>query len=480
MLDSGVRCALNMRATFAALWVALALLGCHDPETAAVIEVQSDLGTSLTRVDIDIRDAQDHVSGDHFSFDAEANPSYRVPFSFRITRHAASEFVIKASGYDHADYRTEMKMRVRLVEGQTLRRTLFLWAACAHTQCDDGLTCNPIDHSCQPISESSTPAESSRGFDGGTAGADAAAADGGQVSGAAGGGGRPPDGADAGQSPAAGSGGAKSAAGSGGEPAKPTHDAGVSGAGGAPGASDAGDLMSTDTDAGPDNRGRLARKQWTHTEHAGRGYVVWNNVVYDDADETLSFDETAFTVTNVITDHPDGAAFPAVYIGSLYYMDSDDGNLPKQVSAIRSLDLTFSNNADQVSGAFNAITSAWFNLTAERQGDVATGGFLEVWFYPRSDQPPIGTMIQQAATVAGVAGQWDVWFGSDAGLFSMTYRRTEPITSFDGDLNPFFVDASQRPSGLPSTWYLAALSTGFAIASGGNGLHADAISMIVQ
>jgi hypothetical protein len=476
MLEAGAGCASLVRATLAALG-AFALMGCHDAETAAVIEVQSDLGTSLTRVDIDVRDALDQVSGDQFSFDSATNPSYRVPFSFRIARRAASEFVIKASGYDHAEVRTATKLRVRLNQGQTLHRTLFLSAACAHVDCGDGLTCNPLDRSCQAITESSTPGGASNTqFDAGTPGADASAADGGQDSGAADSGGRPmstqPN-ADAGASPAAGSDGRSTPPASG--------AGGTAGAGGAGGSSDDGSI-STDTDAGVDNRGRLVRKQWTQVDHGGHGYVVWNTVNYDDVDETLTFDETAFTVTNVSSDHADDdiATFPSVYLGSLYYMDSADSSLPKQVSTIRSIALTFNDNADKVLGSFNAVCAAWLNTSAERQGDVATGGFVEIWFYPHSGQTPFGTIIQHGATVPGVTGTWDVWLGSDAGLLSMVYERTEPITSFDGDLNPFLVDATQRPNGLPGTWYLAALLTGFEIANGGTGLHADPISIVVN
>jgi hypothetical protein len=451
-----------------------------------VIEVQSDLGASLSRVEIEIRDALDQLSGDKFGFDAEADPIYRVPFSFRVARSAATDFVIKATGYQRDVPLTTMKMRVHLLAGQTLHRTLFLWATCGRTECGDGLTCNPLDRACQPISESSTPSGAAVG--GGDAGLafDAGAADGGGFDAGINDGGRAAPAPRAGQTGASGSaadsGGAGvsgSAADSGASGSARAGNAGQAGRAGAGGIEEIGPR--TDSDAGPDDSGRLTRGQWTQIEHAGNGYVIWNNVFDNAADMTLSFDETAFTITSSRGSNSEGIAFPSVYVGSIYYMDSIATNLPRQVSAIKHIDLTFNHNAGSVPGVYGAIASLWLNVGSEREGDTLTGGYVEVWFYSTPpDQLPHGSVVQYGATVPGVPGTWDVWVGPDGSELSIVYVRTTPTTSFDGDLASFMSDAVQRPNALPNTWYVTGVLAGFGIESGGAGLHADAISIAIE
>ena len=133
------------------------LSGCGaTAETAAIVEVQSDLdGTStegtLTRVDVELRDAEDRAIGDTFSFDSSV-AKYGVPFSFRVVQaHGHAEFVVRAAGFERGAFASEMKTRIRFVPGETIHRTVQLAAACGALRCADGETCDPGSAACAPI-----------------------------------------------------------------------------------------------------------------------------------------------------------------------------------------------------------------------------------------------------------------------------------------------------------------------------------------
>jgi hypothetical protein len=504
--------------------------GCSDTaQTAAIVEVQSDLDAALTRVDVELRDADDRAIGDTFSFDS-AVAKYGLPFSFRVVQaHGHAEFVVRATGFQRGALVTEMKARIRFVPGETIHRMVQLAAACGALRCAEGETCDPGSAACAPIPAAIGSTEGAgqpavAGRDAGTAGrkSPAMAGDGGRgaaagdgsgtagtarsdagASGSAAISGRGTGGTSAGRAGGAGRadavGGAGSgAAGSSGTSAANGGGAGQGGAGnggsaaaGGGGSGAAGTTANAGRNAagsggnptaGSDgNSGDLTTSSaWAPVTYQGRNYIVQNNVFNPDATETIHYDGTSFSVTSVMGSADYGVALPSVFIGSVYYRDTMNSNLPMQVGAIKGIDISFSHNAGSIAGTYNALTAGWFSAGAPREAAAPSGGYLEVWYYASPDQRPPGSITEAAVSIAGVAGQWDVWQGTCNDHPCIEYLRTQPITSFQGDLSPFFADAVKRSGALQSNWLLTGLFCGFEIHAGGVGLHADSISMVVR
>jgi hypothetical protein len=517
-----VRKTLTSFALCGALWC-----GCGDKaETAAIVEVQSDLDAALTRVDVELRDTDDRAIGDSFSFD-NAVAKYSVPFSFRVVQaHGHAEFVVRATGFEREAFVTEMKARVRFVPGETIHRVVQLAAACGALRCADGATCDPGSAACAPIPAAIGATEPSGGAghsaaagqDAGTAGrkSPTTAGEGGRGAAAAGGAGSAGDaqssagasepaamsGQSAGGTSAtqAGSGGRVDAAGSGGAAASAGGGAGQSGAAAGDGGSTAADRGGSGAAGTTANAGRSAagsggiaaagsdgnsgdlttNSAWAAVAYQGRNYIVQNNVFNPDATQTIHYEGTSFSVTSVMGSADYGVSFPSVFIGSVYYRDTTNSNLPMQVSAIKGIDVSFSHNAGSVAGTYNAFSAGWFSAGTPREAGGPSGGYLEVWYFASPDQRPPGSITEAAVSIAGVAGQWDVWQGTCNDHPCIEYLRTQPITSFQGDLSPFFADAVKRSGALQSSWLLTGLFCGFEIHAGGVGLHADSISMIVR
>src|SRR5215510_991191 len=142
------------------LWLVAALAGgCDELDTAVLIDVDSDLGTDLTRVEIEIRDAHDQRTLDRFSFDAEQDAHYRAPFSFRIEPRSDpnAAFVLSASGYRRSEFLSQAKLRIEQVEGATQRIGIRLLAACRDVRCDDGESCDPLSATCGELGSSGGP-----------------------------------------------------------------------------------------------------------------------------------------------------------------------------------------------------------------------------------------------------------------------------------------------------------------------------------
>jgi hypothetical protein len=512
----------TLRLASLALCCALAS-GCGDTaETAAIVEVHSDLDAALTRIDIELRDADDRAIGDSFSFDS-AVAQYSVPFSFRVVQaHGHAEFVVRATGFAGGAFVSEMKARIRFAAGETIHRRLQLAAACGALRCADGETCDPDSAACAPIPAAIGATEPSAGAghpgvagrDAGTAGhkAPAMAGEGGRGAAGAGGSGTAGDAqASAGASGSAaisgqsgtsaaqaGSSGRVDAAGGGGTSvgggagqAGTAAGIGGSAAAGRGGSGAAGTTTNAGRNAagsggipaaGSDgNSGDLTTNSaWAAVTYQGRNYIVQNNVFNPDATQTIHYDSTSFSVTSVMGSADYGVSFPSVYIGSVYYRDTTNSNLPMQVSAIKGIDISFSHNAGSVAGTYNAFSAGWFSAGAQREAGAPSGGYLEVWYYASPDQRPPGSISEAGVSIAGVAGQWDVWQGTCNDHPCIEYLRTQPITSFQGDLSPFFADAVKRSGALQSSWLLTGLFCGFEIHAGGVGLHADNVSMTVR
>ncbi len=217
----------------------------------------------------------------------------------------------------------------------------------------------------------------------------------------------------------------------------------------------------------------------------GRSYIVQNNVWGANAAQTLSYNGPTFEVKAQSGNNGGGGqpvSYPSAFIGSNYGRGTSGSNLPKQVSAIQSVQTGFSHNADgTISGQYNATYDVWFSTNAGGDAQAPSGGYLMVWLFDPSNEQPMGSLVQAGATVAGMPGAWDVWLGTNSGKPCISYVRTEHTTSMEFDLNLFIKDATTRPSApIQSSWYLSNVFAGFEIWSGGVGLKCNAFYAIVN
>jgi hypothetical protein len=212
----------------------------------------------------------------------------------------------------------------------------------------------------------------------------------------------------------------------------------------------------------------------------GKSYIIQNNNWGNPtgSDQTLTYKDNSFTVTQstgTIGANSAPASFPSIFIGAngdtqagTFTTRSDD-HLPKQISAITSLQSTFKHNA--TSGSLNAAFDIWFSdhVPNGMQYDDAISGFIMLWLYDPPDAQPIGN---PGPTVTIGGKSWVVWTGprGDTGAMCegtrcaasrpvVSYVATSTATSFSGNLKEFFTDAAGR--GIPATWYLTDVFAGF-------------------
>ena len=179
--------------------------------------------------------------------------------------------------------------------------------------------------------------------------------------------------------------------------------------------------------------------------------------------------------------------FPSIYIGAYSGHETVGSNLPKQVSAIKSVPTIFQTNASSLDTSnFNATYDVWFTasggkLTSAMQNNPGTGGaYLMVWMYKPADRQPrggnidaqgVGTPNYAAQTVPGMPGTWDVWVDSKSDPLCISYVSSTPTDGLAFDLNNFIQDSVTKKYGITSSMYLNLVFGGFEIWSGGDGLQ---------
>jgi hypothetical protein len=209
----------------------------------------------------------------------------------------------------------------------------------------------------------------------------------------------------------------------------------------------------------------------------GKNYIVQNNVWGSNASQTLSitgvsFEITAQTGSNGTNGGP--VSYPSVFIGSNYDRVTAGSGLPKQVSALTTIDTSWSITAGSQMGTYNAAYDVWFSTTAAGDPMAPSGGYLMVWFYDPANAQPIGGVTAQNVSIPGVMGSWDVWVGPNAGRPCISYVAKSPITSMTFDLNLFIQDAvKNRANTIQASWYLTNIFAGFEVWSGGVGLKTN-------
>jgi Glycosyl hydrolase family 12 len=224
---------------------------------------------------------------------------------------------------------------------------------------------------------------------------------------------------------------------------------------------------------------------WHNVTKDGRDYIVQNNV-WGGGAQTIDYLGTTFQVTKHDGNNPTNGqpgSYPSVFIGSNNGHTTMGSNLPKQVSALTSVQTTWAHNAgSSIGGTYNAAYDVWFSTNAGGDSGAPSGGYLMVWLYKTANVQPLGNSIAQSgATIQGVEGTWDVWIGQQMGKPCVSYVRTQQSNSMTFDLNKFIQDATKRAEKpIQSTWYLTNVFAGFEIWSGGVGLKTTEFSAVVQ
>jgi hypothetical protein len=215
-----------------------------------------------------------------------------------------------------------------------------------------------------------------------------------------------------------------------------------------------------------------------------RGYIVQNNVWGSNATQTLSIAGTSFEIVQQTGSNGTNGgpvSYPSVFIGANYDRVTLGSNLPKQVSALTTIDTGWSISAGTQSGVYNAAYDVWFSTGASGDPQAPSGGYLMVWFYDPANAQPIGGITASTVSIPGISGTWDVWVGPNAGRPCISYVSRSPITQMTFDLNLFIQDAvKNRSNTIQASWYLTNVFAGFEVWSGGVGLRTHDFYAVVH
>ena len=231
--------------------------------------------------------------------------------------------------------------------------------------------------------------------------------------------------------------------------------------------------------------------------NGGNAYIIQNNNWGNSGSgQTIHYKDNTFQITSTTGNGSSApASFPSIYIGEngdvasgLYQTSPGDG-LPKQVSAIQSVQTSFAWSGGTGGKDFNATYDVWFSSKIPTAGGYndAISGFVMVWLYKPGNHQPIGN-IARTASIAG--HNWDVWVGPRNTTAAGTDGVNRPVVSYvskDGslgslsfDLNLFIKDAAA--SGISSSWYLTDVFGGFEIWTGSDsaGLQCTGFTCVVK
>jgi hypothetical protein len=211
-----------------------------------------------------------------------------------------------------------------------------------------------------------------------------------------------------------------------------------------------------------------------YVDRCGVRYVVQNNVWGSSAQQTLTYSGVSFKVTQQTGNNSTSGgpvSYPSVFIGSNNNRTTPNSGMPKQVSSLTTVPVTWSYATNGASGTYNASFDVWFSTSSAGDTGNPSGGYLMVWFYKPGNAQPVGGQVgspeSPTATLAGAT--FNVWYGSN-GKPVTSYVYQNSVTSASFDLNLFIRDAVSRGH-VQNSWYLTNIFAGFEIWSGGVGLQ---------
>lgn len=224
-----------------------------------------------------------------------------------------------------------------------------------------------------------------------------------------------------------------------------------------------------------------------------KSYVIHTNWWYKYTSQTVSYNGLSMKIgdsqkTAVSASEGAPTGFPSIFIGSYTGNTSEGSNLPKQVSALKSVPTILSTDASaHDTSNYNATYDVWFTAASSPLPEAASdpggdGALLMVWLYKPSARQPRGgkcsasscTPDQPNHTVAGVSqSTWDVWLGPGGGGRApcVSYVSTKPLDSLSFDLNKFIQDAVANNYFVKSSMYLSIVFGGLEIWGGGDGVQ---------
>jgi len=215
----------------------------------------------------------------------------------------------------------------------------------------------------------------------------------------------------------------------------------------------------------------------------GGAYTVDNNEWGSSRPECITTDGNAefkvakSSIENGHVGKPGG--YPSIYKGCTYGACTSASGLPLQVSAIHPGTVTTSWRTRQVGGSsiYNVAYDIWFNQTPTTSGE-ANGAELMIWLYRHGPKHPYGTQIASDVSIGGRS--YNVWFGDEHGVNTVTYWMTSRTTSVrDLRLRPLIFNAV-RHGYISRSWYLIDVEAGFEIWRGGTGLATKSFSVSVR
>jgi hypothetical protein len=210
---------------------------------------------------------------------------------------------------------------------------------------------------------------------------------------------------------------------------------------------------------------------------------VWNG---NSGNQTLAVEGVAFEVTqqgNSASTAGPPTSFPSVFIGSNFGHATSGSNLPRQVSALQSVQTGWSWSS--AGGAFNAAYDVWFSSGAGGDSGTPSGGYLMVWFHDPDSVQPLGT---PQGTVRIGQYSFQVWICSSQsngcnqnGVPVISYVPTGgTIMGWSFDLNDFIENAVDQFGVIRDNWYLTNVFAGFEVWNGGSGLRTTSFCAVVN
>jgi hypothetical protein len=247
---------------------------------------------------------------------------------------------------------------------------------------------------------------------------------------------------------------------------------------------DPGSVGTTNSCSTVTGQGTLSGQYDTaHVTCAGQDYVVQNNAWGSTAGQTISYGPgTKFKVTvqNGTGANSAPASYPDIFIGANANKSTAGSGLPKAVSALSTVQTSWTWSDTGVSGAYNAAYDVWFSTSSagDPSASSPSGGYLMVWLYKPATNSPIGSSIA-SATIAG--NNWNVWYGTNSsnGKPCVSYAAQTKLNSLSFDLDLFIKDAVTRGY-VQNSWSLTNVFSGFEIWSGGVGLQTTDFAVSVK
>lgn len=185
----------------------------------------------------------------------------------------------------------------------------------------------------------------------------------------------------------------------------------------------------------------------------------------------IVLDGLSFTVTKNSGSSSDGmapAGFPSFFVGTYQGLASKGSNLPKQVSAIKSIPTLLESNMSSA-GDLNVSYDVWFTsgsavLGADASDPGGSGRLMMIWLFDPSSKQPRGNKTGSAS----IAGKnWDVWQDSVSGRAPCrSYVPQAGMSSLPQFDLKDFIDDSVKAGFISSSMYLSIIFGGTEIWSG--------------